>query len=126
LDRGRPGGNYARRDCAVQINKKAGMDFATIMKAFLRCDPDVIMVGEMRDKETVSIGIEASLRVTWCLRRCTPTAHRNSITRLLDMGMDPFNFADAILGILAQRLTSACAKSARSRISQRRTKSSRC
>ena len=88
----------------VQVNKKAGLDFATVMKAFLRADPDIIMVGEMRDKETTGIGIEASL--TGHLVFATP--HTNSapesITRLLDMGMDPFNFSDALLGILAQRL----------------------
>ena len=94
----------------VQINKKAGMDFATIMKAFLRCDPDVIMVGEMRDKETVSIGIEASLTGHLVFATLHTNSAPESITRLLDMGMDPFNFADAILGILAQRLTKRLCK----------------
>jgi len=94
----------------VQINKKAGMDFATIMKAFLRCDPDVIMVGEMRDKETVSIGIEASLTGHLVFATLHTNSAPESITRLLDMGMDPFNFADAILGILAQRLAKRLCK----------------
>ena len=94
----------------VQINKKAGMDFATIMKAFLRCDPVVIMVGEMRDKETVSIGIEASLTGHLVFATLHTNSAPESITRLLDMGMDPFNFADAILGILAQRLTKRLCK----------------
>ena len=88
----------------VQINKKAGLDFATIMRAFLRADPDVIMVGEMRDKETVSIGIEASLTGHLVLATLHTNSAPESIIRLLDMGMDPFNFADALLGILAQRL----------------------
>ena len=88
----------------VQINKKAGLDFATIMRAFLRADPDVIMVGEMRDKETVSIGIEASLTGHLVLATLHTNSAPESILRLLDMGMDPFNFADALLGILAQRL----------------------
>ena len=88
----------------VQINKKAGMDFATIMRAFLRADPDVIMVGEMRDKETVSIGIEASLTGHLVFATLHTNSAPESIIRLLDMGMDPFNFADALLGILAQRL----------------------
>ena len=88
----------------VQINKKAGLDFATIMRAFLRADPDVIMVGEMRDKETVSIGIEASLTGHLVFATLHTNSAPESITRLLDMGMDPFNFADALLGILAQRL----------------------
>ena len=88
----------------VQINKKAGLDFATVMRAFLRADPDVIMVGEMRDKETVSIGIEASLTGHLVFATLHTNSAPESINRLLDMGMDPFNFADALLGILAQRL----------------------
>ncbi len=88
----------------VQINKKAGLDFPTIMRAFLRADPDVIMVGEMRDKETVSIGIEASLTGHLVFATLHTNSAPESILRLLDMGMDPFNFSDALLGILAQRL----------------------
>src|SRR3954453_15806376 len=88
----------------VQVNRKAGLDFATVMKSFLRADPDIIMVGEMRDKETTSTGIEASLTGHLVFA----TLHTNSapecIIRLLDMGMDPCNFSDARLGILAQRL----------------------
>ena len=94
----------------VQINKKAGLDFATIMRAFLRADPDVIMVGEMRDKETVSIGIEASLTGHLVFATLHTNSAPESINRLLDMGMDPFNFADALLGILAQRLTKRLCK----------------
>jgi type II secretory ATPase GspE/PulE/Tfp pilus assembly ATPase PilB-like protein len=88
----------------VQINKKAGLDFPTIMKAFLRCDPDIIMVGEMRDKETTAIGIEASLTGHLVFATLHTNSAPESIVRLLDMGMDPFNFADALVGILAQRL----------------------
>ena len=94
----------------VQINKKAGMDFATIMRAFLRADPDVIMVGEMRDKETVSIGIEASLTGHLVFATLHTNSAPESINRLLDLGMDPFNFADALLGILAQRLAKRLCK----------------
>ncbi|TNC99331.1 MAG: phytochrome sensor protein [Gallionellaceae bacterium] len=94
----------------VQINKKAGLDFATIMRAFLRADPDVIMVGEMRDKETVSIGIEASLTGHLVFATLHTNSAPESINRLLDMGMDPFNFADALLGILAQRLAKRLCK----------------
>ncbi|MFZ6657321.1 ATPase, T2SS/T4P/T4SS family [Undibacterium sp. TJN19] len=89
----------------VQVNRKAGMDFATVMRAFLRADPDIIMVGEMRDKETVSIGLEASLTGHLVFATLHTNSAPESIVRLLDMGMDPFNFADALLGILAQRLT---------------------
>lgn len=88
----------------VQINKKAGLDFASVMRAFLRADPDIIMVGEMRDAETTGIGIEASLTGHLVLATLHTNSAPESITRLLDMGMDPFNFADALLGILAQRL----------------------
>jgi type II secretory ATPase GspE/PulE/Tfp pilus assembly ATPase PilB-like protein len=88
----------------VQMNPKAGLTFAIAMRAFLRADPDVIMVGEMRDKETVSTGIEASLTGHLVLATLHTNSAPESIIRLLDMGMDPFNFADALLGILAQRL----------------------
>jgi len=88
----------------VQINKKAGLDFATVMRSFLRADPDIIMVGEMRDAETTGIGIEASLTGHLVFATLHTNSAPESIIRLLDMGMDPFNFSDAILGILAQRL----------------------
>jgi type II secretory ATPase GspE/PulE/Tfp pilus assembly ATPase PilB-like protein len=88
----------------VQVNRKAGLDFAVVMKAFLRADPDIIMVGEMRDKETTSTGIEASLTGHLVFATLHTNSAPESIIRLLDMGMDPFNFSDALLGILAQRL----------------------
>ncbi|MDP1788362.1 ATPase, T2SS/T4P/T4SS family [Nitrosomonas sp.] len=88
----------------VQINVKAGLTFPVIMRSFLRADPDIIMVGEMRDKETTSIGIEASLTGHLVLATLHTNSAPESVTRLLDMGMDPFNFADALLGVLAQRL----------------------
>src|SRR5207302_1649049 len=88
----------------VQVNRKAGLDFATVMKSFLRADPDIIMVGEMRDKETTGTGIEASLTGHLVFATLHTNSATESIIRLLDMGMDPFNFADALLGILAQRL----------------------
>ncbi|MGE5491616.1 MAG: ATPase, T2SS/T4P/T4SS family [Actinomycetota bacterium] len=95
----------------VQVNKKAGLDFATVMKAFLRADPDIIMVGEMRDAETTGIGIEASLTGHLVFATLHTNSAPESIIRLLDMGMDPFNFADALLGILAQRLAKRLCKS---------------
>jgi type II secretory ATPase GspE/PulE/Tfp pilus assembly ATPase PilB-like protein len=94
----------------VQVNKKAGLDFPTVMKSFLRADPDIIMVGEMRDKETTSIGIEASLTGHLVFATLHTNSAPESIIRLLDMGMDPFNFADALLGILAQRLAKRLCK----------------
>ena len=94
----------------VQVKPKIGFDFAAAMRAFLRADPDVIMVGEMRDKETTHIGIEASLTGHLVLSTLHTNSAPESITRLLDMGMDPFNFADAILCILAQRLVRTLCK----------------
>jgi len=88
----------------VQINRKAGIDFALVMRAFLRADPDIIMVGESRDRETVALGVEASLTGHLVFSTLHTNSAPESVTRLLDMGMDPFNFADALLGILAQRL----------------------
>ncbi|MBU1235726.1 MAG: Flp pilus assembly complex ATPase component TadA [Gammaproteobacteria bacterium] len=88
----------------VQVNRKAGLDFAAVMRSFLRADPDIIMVGEMRDKETTAIGLEASLTGHLVLATLHTNSAPESVVRLLDMGMDPFNFADALLGILAQRL----------------------
>jgi Type II secretory pathway, ATPase PulE/Tfp pilus assembly pathway, ATPase PilB len=79
-------------------------DFATAMRAFLRADPDVIMVGEMRDSETANVGIEASLTGHLVFSTLHTNSAPETITRLIDMGLDPFNFADALLGILAQRL----------------------
>jgi type II secretory ATPase GspE/PulE/Tfp pilus assembly ATPase PilB-like protein len=96
------------RQC--QVNPKAGFTFATAMKSFLRADPDIIMVGEMRDKETTSIGIEASLTGHLVFATLHTNSAPESIIRLLDMGMDPFNFADALLGVLAQRLAKRLCK----------------
>jgi type II secretory ATPase GspE/PulE/Tfp pilus assembly ATPase PilB-like protein len=88
----------------VQVKPKIGFNFAAAMRSFLRADPDVIMVGEMRDKETTHIGIEASLTGHLVFSTLHTNTAPESIVRLLDMGMDPFNFADAILCIMAQRL----------------------
>ena len=94
----------------VQMNVKAGLTFPSVMKSFLRADPDIIMVGEMRDKETTSIGIEASLTGHLVFATLHTNSATESIIRLLDMGMDPFNFSDALLGILAQRLAKRLCK----------------
>jgi type II secretory ATPase GspE/PulE/Tfp pilus assembly ATPase PilB-like protein len=94
----------------VQVHPKIGFNFAAAMRSFLRADPDVIMVGEMRDHETASTGIEASLTGHLVLSTLHTNSASETITRLLDMGMDPFNFADALLGILAQRLVRTLCK----------------
>ena len=88
----------------VQVNPKIGFNFAAAMRAFLRADPDVIMVGEMRDEETASVGIEASLTGHLVLSTLHTNSAPETVVRLVDMGCDPFNFSDAMLGILAQRL----------------------
>ncbi len=88
----------------VQVNPKIGFDFSHAMRAFLRADPDVIMVGEMRDFETAKTGIEASLTGHLVFSTLHTNNAPETIVRLLDMGIDPFNFSDSLLGILAQRL----------------------
>ncbi|HET6367699.1 MAG TPA: GspE/PulE family protein [Pseudomonadales bacterium] len=88
----------------VQVNPKIGFNFASAMRAFLRADPDVIMVGEMRDEETASVGIEASLTGHLVMSTLHTNSAPDTVVRLVDMGCDPFNFSDAMLGILAQRL----------------------
>lgn len=89
----------------MQVLPKIGLTFAVALRSFLRADPDVIMVGEMRDEETASAGIEASLTGHLVFSTLHTNSAPESIVRLLDMGMDAFNFSDALLGILAQRLT---------------------
>ncbi len=89
----------------VQVQPKIDFTFAKAMRAFLRADPDVIMVGEMRDKETAEIGIEASLTGHLVMSTLHTNSAVETVTRLLDMGCDSFSFADAMLGVLAQRLT---------------------
>lgn len=88
----------------VQVNPRTGMTFAKAMRAFLRADPDVIMVGEMRDLETAETGVEASLTGHLVLSTLHTNSAPETVTRLLDLGLDPFSFADSLLGVLAQRL----------------------
>jgi type II secretory ATPase GspE/PulE/Tfp pilus assembly ATPase PilB-like protein len=94
----------------VQVHPKIDFTFAAAMRSFLRADPDVIMVGEMRDHETAAIGIEASLTGHLVFSTLHTNSAPETITRLLDMEIDPFNFADALLGILAQRLVRTLCK----------------
>lgn len=88
----------------VQVNSKIGFTFANALRAFLRADPDIILIGEMRDKETAYSGIEASLTGHLVLSTLHTNSAPETITRLLDLGIDPVNFSDACIGILAQRL----------------------
>ena len=78
----------------VQVQPRIGFTFAAAMRAFLRADPDVIMVGEMRDAETAHTAIEASLTGHLVFSTLHTNSAPETLTRLLDMGLDPFNFAD--------------------------------
>ncbi|MEZ4394588.1 MAG: GspE/PulE family protein [Polyangiales bacterium] len=91
----------------VQMNPKIGLTFATALRTFLRADPDVIMVGEIRDEETASIVVEASLTGHLVLSTLHTNSAPETVSRLLDIGIDPFQFTDALLGVLAQRLARA-------------------
>jgi type II secretory ATPase GspE/PulE/Tfp pilus assembly ATPase PilB-like protein len=88
----------------VQVNPKIDWTFAKALRAFLRADPDVIMVGEVRDKETAQTAVEASLTGHLVMSTLHTNGAAETVTRLLDMGMDPFNFGDSLLAVLAQRL----------------------
>ncbi len=88
----------------VQVNPKAGLTFAAALRAFLRADPDVIMIGEMRDRETAEAGVEASLTGHLVFSTLHTNSAAETVTRLLDLGIDPVSFSDALRGVLAQRL----------------------
>ena len=88
----------------LQVQPQIGLTFASAMRSFLRADPDIIMVGEMRDEETAHPGIQASLTGHMVLSTLHTNTAPETVTRLIDMGMEPFSFSDALLGILSQRL----------------------
>ncbi len=91
----------------VQVNTKIGLTFANAMRGFLRADPDIVMIGEIRDTETAKIVIEASLTGHLVLSTLHTNSACESVVRLLDLGMDAMNFADSLVGIVAQRLVRA-------------------
>jgi type II secretory ATPase GspE/PulE/Tfp pilus assembly ATPase PilB-like protein/tetratricopeptide (TPR) repeat protein len=99
----------------VQVRTKIGLDFARIMRGFLRLDPDIIMIGEMRDQETATIALQAALTGHLVLSTLHTNNAPETLTRLLDMGMNPLNISDSFLGVLGQRLVrrlcSNCAES---------------
>jgi type II secretory ATPase GspE/PulE/Tfp pilus assembly ATPase PilB-like protein len=97
----------------VQVNPRTGLTFATALRAFLRADPDVIMIGEIRDVETAKTALEASLTGHLVLSTLHTNNAPESVVRLLEMGMNPFNFSDALLGMLAQRLVRCLCKRCR-------------
>jgi len=91
----------------VQVNVKAGLTFASALRAFLRQDPDIIMVGEIRDKETAQIATQAALTGHLVLSTLHTNDAPSSITRLIDMDIEPFLVASTVIGVLAQRLVRA-------------------
>src|SRR5271166_5768725 len=88
----------------VHVQAKIGLTFASALRAFLRQDPDVVMVGEIRDKETVEIAINASLTGHLVLSTIHTNDAAGAITRTIDMGAEPFLLRSSVIGILAQRL----------------------
>jgi type IV pilus assembly protein PilB len=88
----------------VQVRSEIGMTFAAALKAFLRQDPNIIMVGEIRDLETGGIAIKAALTGHMVLSTLHTNSAPETVTRLLDMGLEPFNVASALNLVLAQRL----------------------
>jgi type II secretory ATPase GspE/PulE/Tfp pilus assembly ATPase PilB-like protein len=89
------------------VHHKIGLDFSSAMRSFLRSDPDIIMVGEMRDYETAKMGVEASTTGHLVLSTLHTNNAPETIVRLLEIGIDPFAFSDSILCVLAQRLVRA-------------------
>ena len=88
----------------VQMHAQIGLTFDRALRAFLRCDPDVIMIGEIRDRETADAAVEASLTGHLVLSTLHTNSAPETVTRLLEMGLDPFMFGSSLLGVLAQRL----------------------
>jgi type IV pilus assembly protein PilB len=88
----------------TQVNRKAGIDFANGLRSILRQDPDIIMVGEIRDKETAEMAIQASLTGHLVFSTLHTNDAPGALTRLVDMGIEPFLISNSVVGILAQRL----------------------
>jgi type II secretory ATPase GspE/PulE/Tfp pilus assembly ATPase PilB-like protein len=88
----------------VQMHAQIGLTFDRALRAFLRCDPDVVMIGEIRDRETADAAVEASLTGHLVMSTLHTNSAPETVTRLLEMGLDPFTFGSSLLGVLAQRL----------------------
>ena len=88
----------------VQVNEKAGLTFPAALRSILRQDPDVILVGEIRDKETAMIAVQASLTGHMVLSTLHTIDAASSVTRLMDIGVETYKIAAAIKGVVAQRL----------------------
>ncbi len=98
----------------VQVNTKADLTFATALRSILRQDPDIIMIGEIRDQETASIAVTASITGHLVVSTLHTNSAASSITRLVDMGIEPYLLADATIGVIAQRLVRRLCKCKRS------------
>jgi type II secretory ATPase GspE/PulE/Tfp pilus assembly ATPase PilB-like protein/CheY-like chemotaxis protein len=88
----------------VQVHDKAGLTFASALRSILRQDPDVVLIGEIRDQETAQIALQASLTGHLVLSTLHTNDAPNAVTRLVDMGMEPYKIASALRGVIAQRL----------------------
>jgi type II secretory ATPase GspE/PulE/Tfp pilus assembly ATPase PilB-like protein/CheY-like chemotaxis protein len=97
----------------VQVNEKAGLTFASALRSILRQDPDVVLVGEIRDKETAQIALQASLTGHLVLSTLHTNDAPNTVTRLVDIGMESYKIAPALRGIIAQRLMRRLCKNCR-------------
>jgi type II secretory ATPase GspE/PulE/Tfp pilus assembly ATPase PilB-like protein/CheY-like chemotaxis protein len=102
----------------VQVNEKAGLTFAAALRSILRQDPDVVLVGEIRDKETAQIALQASLTGHLVLSTLHTNDAPNTVTRLVDIGMESYKIAPALRGIIAQRLMRRLCKNCRQVISE--------
>ncbi|MDD3347412.1 ATPase, T2SS/T4P/T4SS family [Oscillibacter sp.] len=97
----------------VQVNPKADLSFAAALRAILRQDPDIIMIGEIRDYETASIAVQASITGHLVVSTLHTNSSASTITRLLDMGVESYLLADSVVGVIAQRLVRKLCKSCR-------------
>ena len=88
----------------VQVNNKANLTFASALRSILRQDPDIIMIGEIRDQETASIAVQASITGHLVVSTLHTNSAASTITRLADMGIEPYLIADSTIGVIAQRL----------------------
>ena len=88
----------------VAVNRKAGLDFATGLRSLVRQDPDIIMVGEIRDRETAAMAVQAALTGHLVLSTLHTNSAVGAVARLLDMGVEPYLVAAALRGVMAQRL----------------------
>lgn len=97
----------------MQVNNKAGMTFAAALRSILRADPDVVLIGEIRDEETATIAIEASLTGHLVLSTLHTNDAPSAVTRLTEMGVEPFLVSSSLAAVMAQRLARRLCKKCR-------------